>query len=355
MGGSLGLRLKGLPDPPRVVGFGSREATLKAAFDRGAIDTYASDPAAAVGEADLVVLAAPVRSIPDLFSAIAPALKKSAIVTDVGSTKADITAEAEKRLPPHARFVGSHPMAGSEQSGIAAADAALYEQAVVVITPSRSSDESALTAVKNLWITTGAIPVTLDAVQHDRIVASISHLPHVVAAALVNTVAARAERDARTWDLAAGGFRDTTRIASSQSAIWRDICLANRDAILPVLDELRTELLAIRESIDRRDAERIERFFAQASTERERIPPKGRALLPSLFDLYVELPDRPAAIAEVTSVPGAAGINIVDIEIARVRETSAIAPLRLFFQSEEDREKARHALSAAGFGVESPR
>lgn len=355
IGGSLGLRLKSLSPSPHVVAFGRSESTLTRAKARGAIDEYFLDPAAAVRGADLVLLASPVLTIPDLMERIGPHLPSRAVVTDAGSSKAWITAEASKRLPAGIRFVGSHPMAGSEKSGIDHATAVLFEQAVVVMTPSPSSDEESMLLVRELWEKTGALVLTLSPEIHDRVVASISHLPHITAAALVNAVANRAERDPRTLQLAAGGFRDTTRIASSQAEMWRDICLSNRDAILSAIEEMRVELFAFKEALERGDATTITNFFTRARTEREKVPPKGSGLLPSIIDLFVELPDRPGSIAEVTGILGRSGINIVDIEIARLRESASDAPLRLFFHSNEDRDAAAQALSAAGYEVAEPK
>lgn len=351
MGGSLGLRLKSFNDPPRIIGFGRSEEPLKRAVERGAIDEYAIDPGKAVAAADLVVLCAPVMSIPDQMSQIAASLSPGAVVTDVGSTKAWITSEAEKRMPNN-RFVGSHPMAGSERSGIDSADASLYEQAVVVVTPSRTSDEEALTGIQELWKSVGAMPLTIAPDAHDRIVASISHLPHVAAALLVTTVAERAQKDTRTWELAAGGFRDTTRIASSNAELWRDICMTNRKAILETLDLFHKELTEFRIALNREDAASVGKFFEEASHDRGKIPAKGSGLLPAIIDLFIELPDRPGAIAEVTSILAAKQINIVDIEISRVRDSSADeAPLRLLFDRETSRGEAAKALKASGYIV----
>jgi prephenate dehydrogenase len=353
MGGSLGLRLRSLPDPPRVTAFGRTEATLKRAKERGAIDAWSLDPAEAVRGADLVVLCAPVRSIPDQITQIAPGLSADTIVTDVGSTKVWITAEADRRLPPGVRFVGSHPMAGSERAGIESADPALYEQAVVIVTPSPRSDEESLRVVHDLWRSVGSLTITLPTEAHDRIVASVSHLPHVVAALLVNTVAGRAKRDPRTWDVAAGGFRDTTRIASSLPDLWRDICLTNRAAILEAVDGLESELRGFREVLAADDGDGLQTFFAAARSSRDAVPPKGGGLLPSIIDLFVEVADRPGVIAEVSGILGRAGINIVDIEIAHVRESEAAAPLRVFFDSEAERARASEELAAAGYKVQS--
>lgn len=351
MGGSLGLRLATMEDPPSVVAFGRTERTLERAKERGAIDEWFTDPREAVRDADLVVLCAPVMSIPEQMSLVAPALKPGAIVTDVGSTKGWITAEAEKRLPETVRFVGSHPMTGSERDGIDSATSELYEQAVTIVTPSRLSCDQSLLAVKDLWRAVGSHVLMLAPDQHDRIVAGVSHLPHVLASLLVRTACHGAEKEGRFWELAAGGFRDTTRIASSPAAIWRDICLTNREAIRPTLDDAIAGLEEFRAALDRGDAAAIHDFFEEARRGRERLPQKGAALLPSIIDLHVELPDRPGEIAAITGILAREKVNIVDIEIARVRDSGVVAPLRLHFNTEEARTRAAVALAAAGYTV----
>lgn len=354
VGGSLGLSIKSRAPRTRVVAFGRTEATLKRAREIGAIDEFFLEPGEAVAEADLVILAPPVRTIPGILERIAGSLKPNVLVTDAGSTKSWITAAAERVLPSAVRFVGSHPMAGSEKSGIEFADAGLFEQAVVVVTPSLLSDEAALISMKNFWRALGAVPLTLSAETHDRIVASISHLPHVVAAALVNVVARRARKEGRYWDLAAGGFRDTTRIAASHPRVWTDICLTNREMILEILDEFRDDLESFRDVLEETDEEGLKRFFKESSEARKAVPPRGAGVLEGLADLYVEVPDHPGEIARVTGILAARGINIVDLEITRVRERPDVAPLRLFFEKVGERDEAAGALTEEGITVRAP-
>ncbi|MBL4889571.1 MAG: prephenate dehydrogenase [Candidatus Lindowbacteria bacterium] len=354
LGGSLGLRVKEVHKQMEVVGFGRRESTLQAAVERGAIDSFTTDPETAVKDADLVVLASPVMIIPDMMSNIADFLKPGSIVTDVGSTKVWIQDEAQKRLPANVRFVRSHPMTGSEKSGIEAAQSNPFEQSVTVVTPASNSDEDAIATVRAFWESVGSITITITAQSHDRLVASVSHLPHLLASALVNTVAPRAQVEPRTWDLAAGGFRDTTRIASSMPQIWRDICLTNKDAIITVLGELESELSRFRQALESADGDRIEELFATASESRNSIPPKGRGMLPGIYDLYVRLTDRPGEISEVTGVLGEKNLNIIDIEITRLRDGRSVEPLRLFFNTEDDRDAALEALAEEGIAAELP-
>ncbi|HEU5439583.1 MAG TPA: prephenate dehydrogenase/arogenate dehydrogenase family protein [Ktedonobacterales bacterium] len=268
MGGSLGLALHAHGAAETVAGYDALAGRAEQARERGAIDVAAASPGEAVRAADLVVLAAPVGATRDLLAASVPALAPHALVTDLGSTKRSVCAWAEALLPDPGCFVGGHPMAGREQSGIEAAVADLFAGAVWCLTPTPATDPAALTRAEALVQTLGARPLVLAPDRHDTLVAAISHLPMVAAVTLVETVAADP-----TWPeaapLAAGGFRDTTRVASGSSAMARDICLTNGPAILAWLDAYQDELSRLRAAIVAGDAEAIEHVFAQARAARE--------------------------------------------------------------------------------------
>jgi prephenate dehydrogenase len=268
MGGSLALALRAHGAAESVAGCDALAGRAERARERGAIDVTTASPAEAVREADLVVLAVPVGATCDLLAAIAPALAPHALVTDLGSTKRAVCAWAEALLPDPGRFVGGHPMAGREQSGIEAAVADLFAGAIWCLTPAATTDPAALGRAEALARALGARPLVLDPDRHDTLVAAISHLPMVAAAALVETVAADP-----AWPeaapLAAGGFRDTTRVASGSPAMARDICLTNGPAILAWLDAYQEALNRLRAAIAAGDAEAIERMFAQSREARD--------------------------------------------------------------------------------------
>lgn len=365
IGGSLGMAARRAPLVERVVGVARRAETIAHALELGAIDEGTTELAGVRG-CDLVILCPPVRTIVPLLERLAGELSPGAVVTDAGSTKGEIVAALHGRLPAGTVFIGGHPMAGSEQSGVAAADPYLFQNAVYALTPEeawlgrplaeaeaalRAGGESGRPELDRLWrfaAAIGAAPFLIDAHAHDAIVAAVSHLPHVVAAALVEAVAGLAEQEPRTLRLAAGGFRDTTRIASGPGDVWRDICLMNRSALLACLDAFSAALGGFRAQIAAADGDGLERAFDQAAAQRARLPARGKGIIHPLHELVIQLADRPGAIADVTARIAAAGINLADIEILRVREGEG-GTLRLGFDAAREHERARALLAEAGY------
>jgi prephenate dehydrogenase len=271
IGGSFALALRHVGAVRSVVGVGRTHANLVSAQRLGIADrTYmlVDDWRAELCDADLVLLAAPVGQMPELFAAIAPYLGAATIVTDAGSTKQDVIAAARAHLGAALpRFVPGHPIAGTELSGAAAAFASLYRHKNVVLTPIAETDTDAVARIGDCWTQCGGVVSHLDAARHDALFAAVSHLPHALAFALVGELAGRSDAD-EFFRYAAGGFRDFTRLASSHPEMWRDICIANRGA-------LRTELAAYRAALDRidrmlaaGDAGALERCFAHARDAR---------------------------------------------------------------------------------------
>jgi len=250
IGGSFALALKRCGAATRVVGVGRSHSNLGAAQRRGIVDrAFTLDEAwtAELADADLVLLATPVGQMPSLFAAIAPELGAHTVVTDAGSTKQDVIAAARESLGSALpRFVPGHPIAGTEHSGATAAFEALFRDKQVVLTPLAETDPDALAQVSACWTRCGAIVRHLDPLRHDAIFAAVSHLPHALAFALVAELAARPDAE-ECFAFAGSGLRDFTRLASSQPEMWRDVCLANRDA-------LRRDLAAYRDELDRVDA-----------------------------------------------------------------------------------------------------
>ncbi len=264
IGGSFALALKKAKAVSHVVGVGRNAANLKLALERGIIDSIAPDAVAAARDADLVMVAAPVGQYEKVFSSLADT---RALITDAGSTKRDVIAAARKALGKGiARFVPGHPIAGAEKSGAAAARAELFSGRRVVLTPLPENDEDSLAKVQALWSACGARVSRMDAEQHDAVLAAVSHLPHLLAFALVHDVAQRGN-SAELFSFAAGGFRDFTRIASSHPEMWRDICTANRDRLLEEVERFCAKLEEVRELLDR-PAE-LEKLFAEARAARD--------------------------------------------------------------------------------------
>jgi prephenate dehydrogenase len=270
IGGSFALALKRARAVKRVVGVGRTRRNLAAALKLRLIDEASQDPAHAVREADLVLLAVPVGQMAAVMSAIAPHLPSHAVVTDAGSTKSDVIACARRFFAGHlARFVPGHPIAGTENSGAVAAVPDLFRERNVILTPQRETAAAATRLVQRAWETCGARVVKLDAAEHDAILAGVSHLPHIVAYALVNMLARRPNAP-RLFGLSAGGLRDTVRIAGSSPEMWADICVANRAALLTALEDYENELEQIRAAIAGADAAELKRMFAQARSTREK-------------------------------------------------------------------------------------
>jgi prephenate dehydrogenase len=269
IGGSFALALKAAGAVGEVVGLGRRQASLVAAQQRGVIDRIASDWADALQDADLVFLAMPVGQMLPVMQALAPHLPPDAIVTDGGSTKLDVVAAARIAFGEKiAQFVPGHPIAGAEKSGVEAAQANLFQDKRVVLTPLAENSATRVALVQRAWEACGAQVSQLDAAAHDQVFAAVSHLPHLLAFALVHEFAQRADAD-QLFGFAAGGFRDFTRIASSHPEMWRDICLANRAALLVELDTYMAELMRTRSLLAEGNAAGLEQMFCTARQRRD--------------------------------------------------------------------------------------
>lgn len=269
LGGSLGLALKrrGLAD--EVQGFVRRSSSVAECLALGVVDRCSRNLAEAVADADLVVLCSPVGQMATLFREMSRHLAPDCVVTDVGSVKSAPVAEIEPLAgAAGVRFVGSHPMAGAEKSGPAHARADLFDGAVCALTPTTASDPAAVDLIRRMWEAVGARVLPMNPVLHDDLVARSSHLPHVVAAGLANYVLSPAHPREQA-ELCAGGFRDTTRVASGSPELWRDIALANRRHLSRVLGVFIEDLSEFRLALDAGDATAVEEFFRQAKARRD--------------------------------------------------------------------------------------
>jgi len=269
IGGSFALALKAAGKVEQVVGLGRNRATLNEALKLGLIDVIGDDWSAALAGADLVLLGMPVGQMPAVMAALVPHLEPQTLVTDGGSTKSDVVATARAHFGAKiAQFVPGHPIAGAEKSGPAAAQSDLYQDKRVVLTPLPENTPAAVATVREAWEACGARVTQLTAEAHDRVFAAVSHLPHLLAYALVHDVAQR-DNASQLFDFAAGGFRDFTRIASSHPEMWRDISLANRQALLKELDAYTAQLLRLRVLLAGADGAGLEAFFDTARKARE--------------------------------------------------------------------------------------
>jgi prephenate dehydrogenase len=319
VGGSVGLAL--VRAGVEVVGFDRDEARAAAALARGAVTETAAELAMAVVGADLVLVAVPVSTVADVVVAALDA--GAALVTDVGSVKAPIVAAITRARPElSTRFVGGHPMAGSEQDGLDGASAELFAGAAWVLTPTEHTDPAAFTAVRLFVVSLGAEAIAVTPEHHDALVAVVSHVPQLAATTLMDVAAGGSEQHATLLRLAAGGFRDMTRIAASHPAIWPDICIANRDAIVHTIDDYVGALGRVRELVAQGNRAGLLEVLERARVARRNLP-SGRPTGESLVELRIPVPDRPGVLAEVTTLAGQLGVNIADLEIAHSIEGSA--------------------------------
>lgn len=268
IGGSLALALKEAGACERITGCGRNEDNLKRAVELGVIDDYQLDPAQAVTGCDVVVLAVPMGSMQEMMRQIKPALNDDTVITDVGSAKAQVLDAARQvfdKLPTG--LVPGHPIAGNENSGVEAATRDLYVGRRVILTPHQQSAEAAIKQVETMWQSVGAEVIHMDANEHDNILAATSHLPHMLAFALVRELANSPHHD-DIFRFAAGGLRDFTRIAESDPVMWRDICLANKDAILAAIDRYREELDRMRDAVSQADDDALHEMITEAHDAR---------------------------------------------------------------------------------------
>jgi prephenate dehydrogenase len=305
IGGSVALALRGQSWHVSVVD--QDETVTEEAVRIGAADTVGFDRSS-----ELVVVAAPVGAVPDLaHHALA---RSEAVVTDVGSTKADICKAID-----HPRFIGGHPLAGSEQDGLSGATAELFTGAMWVLTPEERTDEAAFAMVRAVVRSFGAETIALPPHLHDQMVAQVSHVPHLTAATLMNLADAGAVEHRALLRLAAGGFRDMTRISAGRASIWPDICVANAPAIVEGLDALVEQLRLIRDMVDRSDREGILELLSRARAARLNLP-VGFAPTDNLVQLAVPIPDRPGEIAAISTLAAELDVNIYDLELSHSGE-----------------------------------
>jgi prephenate dehydrogenase len=347
IGGSLGLALRSAIRGMDVVGYDPNPAAAKAALERGAISAIAGSAATAAAGAAVVWLAPPVDRIARSCSDVAGAVSGAAVVTDVGSAKAEVVATGEAAFGD--RFVGGHPMAGSERHGIAAADGKLFEGAWWILTPTERTSSLAYSTVAALVTRIGAKPVALAPGTHDALVARLSHLPQLTASALVEVAVAAGDRDA-LLGLAAGGFRDVTRIAASNPDLWVAILRSNRPAVLDALAGMRGRLAEVARLIEEGAWDDLRARLARARSARLELFVKREYGGPPV-NLSLMVPDRPGILAEVTTAAGELGVNIEDLRIVHSTEGGR-GRLELVVAGENPAADLAAALSGLGYRVD---
>jgi prephenate dehydrogenase len=341
IGSSLALCIKREHPQVKIIGLDQQKSSEDFALKRNLIDKKAKSLEQAAVTADVILLSSPVKSlIQQLHILSRLPLKETVVISDVGSTKLEVvTTAAQLGLT---NFVGGHPMAGSHKSGVTAADENLFENAYYILTPNQANQEQ-VTAMKKLLKGTRAKFVVLSAEEHDQITGMLSHLPHIIAAGLVNQSKEFNEEYPRSRQLAAGGFRDITRIASSDPQMWTDILLSNKEVLLALLDSWQTEMQQVATWLQNEDQSAIHQFFYAAKETRNQMPIHKEGAIPAFYDLFIDVPDKPGVIAEVTGLLGKAEVSLTNVKILETRE-DIHGILQLSFKRQRDMEKAKQQI-----------
>ncbi|WP_172196244.1 prephenate dehydrogenase [Saccharibacillus qingshengii] len=350
IGGSLALCFRGKPDV-QLVGYSHRQDLADLSVELGVVDSATLSLEEAVQDADFIFISTPVGLLETYLEQIhALPLKKGCIVTDVGSTKASIAAKARELEWKEACFIGGHPMAGSERSGVQAATSLLFENAYYVLTPEPDTDPEPIQSLSELLAYTRAKVICMEPGQHDEIVGAISHLPHIIAVALVNQISGYHDSNPLYRTLAAGGFRDITRIASSDPVVWRDILLNNRFNLLKLLRDWNVQVEGFIDQLEREDGEGISARFREAGDFRDELPERRKGAIAKTYDLYLDVPDHPGIIGRITTELGSRDVNLSNLQIIESRE-DVPGLMRLSFRDEVQMERAREVLSSLEFDV----
>jgi len=319
MGGSLAMAIKAL-GAGEVVACDISEEARSDAVEMQVADIVEDTPAKAVRNADMVFIATPISAIPAALEDAVPAMDASAIVSDLASAKLGVVRAMESALPRGVRYVGGHPMTGSEQSGVRFARPDLFKGMYYILTPTETTDPGAFQRLHSLLTAIGARVISMDPESHDRVMATISHVPHLLSLLLMEMAASEREQMKNVFTLAAGGFRDMTRIAASSPAIWMDIVSENRVYIIERLRDYSGRVGELIEVLERDDLEALEKMFKDARAARAELSRKSGAEISDLYAISLPVPDEPGVISRITTAIGALGTNIEDIGIVHPLE-----------------------------------
>jgi prephenate dehydrogenase len=344
IGGSLALSIKRAHKESFIIGFDISEKQKKLAKMLGVVDETVDRIIDGAKQADLIIIAVPVNEAEMIIQKLADMpLKKDVIITDAGSTKVKIVEAARSLTRKGITFIGGHPMAGSHKSGVAAAKEFLFENAFYMLTPEPHIETEQIEKLKNWLIGTKAKFVMVTPEEHDYLTGVISHFPHVIAASLVHQAERSSDENNLLTRLAAGGFRDITRIASSNPEMWRDILLHNKPVLLKIFREWIVEMEQVAAMLEMENGEAIYQYFLRAKQFRDGLPAKDKGAIPAFYDLFVDIPDYPGILSEITGYLAKENINIVNIRILETRE-DVYGLLVISFQTAEDRTRAQECL-----------
>ncbi|RWZ60272.1 prephenate dehydrogenase [Halobacillus fulvus] len=350
IGGSIAMNVAKKSDV-FVIGMDRSEETLNMALKQGVIHQASSNFEKAVQEADICILATPITVTIHYLNQIKEIdFKKPLLVTDVSSVKTNVLKAADQLHHPKVSFVGGHPMAGSHKQGYTAAKPHLFENAIYVLTPSVHANGRQANRLKELLSETGARFLTFSTQEHDEMTAVISHFPHLIASSLVHQAREWQETHPYIEHLAAGGFKDITRIASSNPKLWQDIFFQNRNLLLPMLDDWIKEMERVRDYLQKEKSELTYQYLLSAKNYRDGLPVKEKGAIPAFYDIYVDIHDQPGAIHQVIGLLAEEKISIKNIEILEIRE-GITGVLRISFASNEDQVGSKDLLERHSFEV----
>ncbi|MCB5955667.1 prephenate dehydrogenase [Enterococcus sp. CWB-B31] len=342
IGTSLALVIRKEHPKTVIIGMDIEKSSEDFALKRGLIDKIAASIESEAPKADVILLCSPVEVVKKQLLILSKLrLKEEVIISDVGSTKQEIVAEAEK-LKLHS-FIGGHPMAGSHKSGVTAGDERLFENAYYILTPNVLTKPEYISSLKELLKGTNAKFVILTTEEHDKITGMLSHLPHIIAAGLVNQSKDFTTRHPRAKQLAAGGFRDMTRIASSDPEMWTDILMSNREKLLELISSWQSEMNQVSKWLKEENRLAVFQFFQEAKETRNQMPIHKEGAIPAFHDLFIDIPDIPGVIAEITGIIGKANLSLINLKILETRE-DIFGILQLTFKREQDLTKAKEVI-----------
>lgn len=347
IGGSIAKALKQNISDLFIVAYDIHLNTLEQAVQEGIVDQAATAIDSTFSHCDFLFLCAPVQKNDANLEAVKKVLRPDGILTDVGSVKTDIHRSIEA-AGLEKQFIGGHPMAGSERIGYSNSKAGLLENAYYVLTPTTSTTPDMLQKYQELVMKMGAIPLTLDYTQHDYVTAAISHLPHVIAASLVNLVRDSDSEDGIMKMIAAGGFKDITRIASSSAVMWQQICLTNTENIAGLLDHYIASLLEIRQQLECRNSQELYTLFESARIYRDSFIDASCGPIKISYSINIDITDEPGALASIATILALHQINIKNIGIVHNREVEE-GTLRIEFNEENAMHQAKSILTAKGY------
>lgn len=344
IGGSIAKAVKKAHPQAEISGFDIRDSVVKLAEALSVIDSPVYSFQEGAEKADLIILAAPVIQTEEMIRSLAGfQLKESVIITDTGSTKKRIMECAKLLTAQGFVFIGGHPMAGSHKSGVAAAKEHLFENAFYLLTPGENAEEKHLAIMKKWLEGTKSKVIVLTENDHDELTGVISHFPHIVAASLVHQAQHFNEGNSLISRLAAGGFRDITRIASSNPEMWKDISLHNKEVLIDLLSNWKEEMEKVMQMLKEENAGNLYHYFNDAKVFRDKLPVKSQGAILPFYELYVDVPDYPGVVSEITGYLADERISITNIRIMETRE-DVYGVLLLSFQNDKDRVRAKNCI-----------